>query len=190
MSDAVFITLILAVLIFLMFSVMLFSRPQVFDNLSEVVAAPDGISIKFFKAQGLKAAEEKGGEVPSRHAAMDLRGKTILWVDDNPENNFHEASMFEALGADVTFVRSNAAAIYANDAKKADLIISDIGRSGENETGLELPAEFQKQARSLPPLVYYVGTRTDTVTIDGYPVTTQPAELFSKAVQALRGEAS
>lgn len=190
MSDAVLITLIMAGLIFIVFLFLLFLRPEVLDNLSEIVAGPDGISIKFFKSQGKKVAELRGGEVPSRPAGADLKGKAILWVDDNPENNFHEASMFEALGADVTFVRSNEAAVYADSAKRATLIISDIRRNGASETGLDLPLEFEKRGRSLPPLVYYTGTRTEPLTPGGYPVTIEPAELFFNAVRLLQGDAS
>lgn len=154
-------------------------RVEAFD------AGSDGISIKFFKEQAEKAATLRGGEAPEAPTGINWSGKSILWVDDIPENNFHEATMFEALGADVRFARNNRDAVQAARERAPTLIVSDISRDGEAETGLDLPSVFQSNGLRLPPLVYYTGSKDSDRTPSGHPVTVVPSELFSAVIRAL-----
>lgn len=157
----------------------LLERVQAFD------ASAEGLSIKFFEEQAQKVAALRGGEAPKAPAGPDWKEVSILWIDDVPENNFHEATMFEALGADVRFARDNASALAAVQDEPPTLMISDIHRHGDTETGLDLPAKFKETNELLPPLIYYTGDRTKEKTAEGHAVTIYPAELFSEVVKLL-----
>lgn len=104
-----------------------------------------------------------------------------------PKKNRHEFAMFEALGADVRFARDNQSAVRMARESPPDLLISDIGREGSKE-GLELFDAFRTRNLRLPPLIYYIENRRDSVTAEGHPVTIIPSELLSASVKALGGE--
>lgn len=192
MSDVVWIALIIAGFGLIIYFSLLFVLPdalkQLVGRVSRINANTEGVSINFFEAQAQKVVELRGGETPSAPMGTNWKNVSILWVDDFPENNFLEASMFEALGADVRFARNNSAALAAAQGRAPTLIISDINRLNDMETGLDIPADFSKASQPLPPLVYYTGHRTKETTPDGYPVAIYPAELFSQVVSALGEE--
>ncbi|MEU4385978.1 response regulator [Promicromonospora sp. NPDC023805] len=68
--------------------------------------------------------------------------RSILWVDDHPENNAILAESWRRDGAQVDIARSTSAALYLLEHHKYGLIISDMGRreSGEDvpDAGLQL----------------------------------------------------
>lgn len=191
MSDTVWIALIVAGSIVLIFFALLIFLPRSVDGLSRRVQKFDanskGISINFFQEQAEKVKELKGGDLPKLPTEVDWSEVNILWVDDFPENNFHEASMFEALGAAVRFVRSNIAAVEALQEWPVSIIISDINRHGQVETGLQLPNKIREASKLVPPFIYYVGERTGQTTPSGATVTVYPVELFSEVNKILRG---
>lgn len=192
MSDALSIVLSVLGFLLIVFFALLFIFPEELRKLlrrvEAVDAGTDGLSIKFFREQADKAANLKGGEAPSVPEHNTFSGTSILWVDDNPENNFHEAAMFEALGADVRFAKSNASAVEMANDMPPSLLISDIGRENSTDTGTEIPGAFADAGLSLPPMVYYVTTKTEDLTPDGQLVTTLPKELFLAAIEALEGK--
>jgi CheY-like chemotaxis protein len=84
----------------------------------------------------------------------------ILWVDDNPANNYHESRKLEQLGASIDFVCSTEKAKEIIGLKPFDLIISDIsrienGRNNEN-AGYELQDYLQEHNIEIP-LIFYIG---------------------------------
>jgi CheY-like chemotaxis protein len=97
-------------------------------------------------------------ERATRNAAR-LAGKTILWVDDHPENNRIERRMLRQVGMFVEAVTTNRHAISAlGDADDHfDLVISDIGRDEESTDGLALLGDIRDLA-SAPPVILYVGS--------------------------------
>ena len=150
------------------------------DRIEGIKAGSDGVSLSFAKAQLERAAEEKGTPEAARISprAAGWAGKAILWVDDRPENNFHEAAMFEALGARVRFARSNAEAAAAVRQGAPAVIVSDIDRGGAAETGFDLPDGLAAAGLAVPPLVYYTGRATAPTTPEGRPVVDRPDALY------------
>ncbi|MEO0438647.1 MAG: hypothetical protein AAF098_17245 [Pseudomonadota bacterium] len=189
MSDTVWIALIVAGSILIIFFSLLIFFPKSLERLlgrvHSVDANAEGLSITFFKEQAQKAAERKGGNAPEAPLGLYLKGVSVLWVDDVPENNFHEAAMFEALGADVRFSRDNASALVSAQKLTPSLIVSDIHRHGELESGLDLPSIFSEADQELPPVVYYTGSKADETASNGHPITIHPGELFSEAFRLL-----
>jgi len=170
--------------------ILLIARPETADallsRLKKVSVTGKGLELEFFNRQAEKAAEERGGEAPAAPAGTDLSGVTILWVDDRPDGNFTEASMFAALGAEVKFALNTREAIILARELSPALMISDISRGGDAQAGLAMPAEFEAASVALPSLIYYVGTKMADTTEDGRAVTTQPDELFQAAFAALK----
>lgn len=92
-----------------------------------------------------------------------LKRATILWVDDNPENNDPERNMMAHFGVRFAIATSNGLALAKLEAARGsdseiDVIISDIRRVGNppedaESSGLALPALLPPGA---PPVIYYV----------------------------------
>ncbi|MDE0694546.1 MAG: hypothetical protein OXH76_01770 [Boseongicola sp.] len=192
MSDAVIIALSTLVFLLVVFFALLRKYPEELrkkiGTVETAKVGAKGIEVTFFETQANKAAERRGGRPPSVPQGRPFVGKSILWVDDRPENNLHEFAMFEALGADVRFARDNKSAVRIAQESAPDLLISDIGRGGSKD-GLELSDAFRRKNLRLPPLIYYIENRRDPVTEEGHPVTIIPSELLSASAKALGGEA-
>jgi CheY-like chemotaxis protein len=67
-----------------------------------------------------------------REAPFDLRGLSVLIVEDNADVRDVLAAMFDCCGALVTPASSARAALAWLDVHQADLIISDLGMPGED----------------------------------------------------------
>lgn len=185
MSDTVWIVLI--VFSFLLVIVLRFPEEtkKLFSRIKKLDAGKNGLSVTFFEDQAAKAAERHGGTAPKAPNGRVLENCSILWVDDIPENNFHEAAMFEALGADVQFARTNQAAVAIASNSRPTLVLSDIGRESESESGLELPSAFEASGIAPSKLIYYTGSKTADTTPQGHLVTTIPSELFNAVIKAI-----
>lgn len=140
----------------------------------------------------LPAPVQTGGEFPSTTsvpvlpdnagigAAAATRPARILWVDDKPANNHAEISRLKDMGIVVVTAESNAEATEALRGREYDVLISDMRRKNPEPelAGLALPRQALPDRNRLPPVIYYVGEALAPRTEDGYPVTTEPEELF------------
>lgn len=193
MSDALLSLLAILVFAFAVILVLVRRFPDqigaLLGQVDKIEAGTSGFAISFASGQLRKAAKQKGLTVETvTPRAGGWKGKSILWVDNLPGNNFHEAAMFEALGADVRFAVDNAEAVAAMREKAPDLVISDIGRGPARESGLRLPDAVSTAGLPLPPLVYYTGHATAPATPAGHPVVDRPDTLY-REVAALLGTA-
>jgi CheY-like chemotaxis protein len=120
------------------------------------------------------------GKTQLRQYLAHLPSAKILWVDDEPEGNRPEIEALQHAGLVVDIVRSNHEASQRVAGREYDLVLSDIGRKGqENPTaGLLLPKELMIDRNRVPPIIYYVGEVRGDRTPEGYPVTNLPTELF------------
>jgi CheY-like chemotaxis protein len=83
-----------------------------------------------------------------------IKGARILWVDDRPQNNHGECRLLTALGAEVWQVRSTEEALAALPHGRWDLLLSDMGREGVSDAGLQMLKRLPPKS---PPVVFYVG---------------------------------
>ena len=83
---------------------------------------------------------------------------TILWVDDNHDNNRRERLELEKLGIKVHQAGSTEEAIAVLLDQPIDAIISDMLRHGRTRAGLEMLQEIKARGRSIP-VVFYVGVK-------------------------------
>lgn len=160
-----------------------------FRNIEEFELGPKGLRVKRAVREAKKAVEAKEDAGPIELKLLGARisrlprSGAILWIDDNPGFNAHEAAAFRHVGLRVDQVTSNEAAELALRARSYDLVISDIGRDKGEETsaGLRVPELLQSSKFPDTPLLYYVGEADAGVTSDGHPVTDRPSELFALA---------
>jgi CheY-like chemotaxis protein len=81
--------------------------------------------------------------------------KTILWVDDEPENNLYERKAFRALGFRVWNARSTEDALrFIQDDNQVDVVISDMSRPEGPQAGYELLEKIQRLGVDVPFIIY------------------------------------
>ncbi|MEU2789441.1 P-loop NTPase fold protein [Streptomyces sp. NPDC007100] len=89
-----------------------------------------------------------------------LVGRTILWVDDRPENNTSLAAWFRREGATVEIAVDSGAADAAIAARMPSLIISDIARGTDDRAGFTHVAALRREGRYTGPVVFFAGRVT------------------------------
>jgi|APTNR8051073442_1049403.scaffolds.fasta_scaffold00076_85 CheY-like chemotaxis protein len=86
-----------------------------------------------------------------------LQRAQILWVDDNPENNFNEIKMLHQLRSDVETAKSTEEGLKLIAEKKTfDIVLSDLKRGDDATAGLTMLAKLRESHPTLP-VVFYVG---------------------------------
>lgn len=103
-------------------------------------------------------------DVPRVRATLDkvftpesinnLTGKSILWADDNPNNNELAVRALRKFGLDIEQVVSTEAAMTAYARRKFDLVISDMGRGSNMSAGYELLDQLRNAGSKLPFLIF------------------------------------
>lgn len=83
---------------------------------------------------------------------------TVLWVDDNPNNNSYERQALEALGVSFVLAISTDEAIKKNSRQRFDAIISDMGRPPDSRAGYTLLDKL-RSSEDQTPFIIYAGSR-------------------------------
>jgi len=96
--------------------------------------------------------------IPSPRTQRRLQGARILWVDDRPDNNRFERQALETLGIDIDLSLSTEDALQKVQQRPYDLIISDMGRPGDDRAGYTLLDQL-RQSGYQTPFVIYAGSR-------------------------------
>jgi CheY-like chemotaxis protein len=118
---------------------------------------------------------------------------TVLWVDDQPRNNFHEQQALEALGVNFVISTSTEDAIAKIQKQKFDVVISDMRRPPDSRAGYTLLEEMRKSGDATP-FVIYAGSRAPEHVAESrrrgaMGCTNRPDELFEYVLSALgRGD--
>ena len=143
-------------------------------RLSELVKSDQAIPSDFGGVIDLRS--EKGQDV--------ARVRSILWVDDHPENNAMLQSSFKELGFDIINALSTKQAQVILQTKDFEAIVSDIGRGIDRQAGIELVRTLRSAGDDTPVLIY---TSADAVSRFGDMaraaganfVTASPTELLT-----------
>ncbi len=127
--------------------------------------------------------------------ALKERNKpgTILWVDDQPENNAYKRKTLEQYGLEFTLALSTRQALSILRTQSFSLIISDMGRKEGPREGYVLLDELRKTDRATPFLIYSnlpkEGHAERVLRHGGQGYTNDPAELVKLVIQnLLKGE--
>lgn len=123
----------------------------------------------------------------SADARERLTDVGVLWVDDEPANNVVEREALRALGVRVATSRSTDDAIAKLDADGYDLLITDMGRPGDDEAGYTLLERLRETGHDVPGIVYtHRDMDRETARSRGaFGVAADPPELFTLALQAV-----
>jgi CheY-like chemotaxis protein len=118
-------------------------------------------------------------------ASMPYLGLTILWVDDNPDNNADIASRLTDAGAAVFKALDTKEALADSRLPQCDLVISDMSRHGNDVAGYELIRSLQASNPSVPVLIFAGysmasnARRSAVIEAGAFGGTNREAELFS-----------
>jgi len=83
-------------------------------------------------------------------------GRRVLWVDDQPSNNFYERLGLAQLGLIVDVAEPTEQALSSARYLRPDVIVSDMARNGEQDAGLQLLAALRAEGINTP-VIFYVG---------------------------------
>ena len=83
-----------------------------------------------------------------------FKNSTILWVDDNPENNTYPIKILEEQGVVINYALNTRAALEKIGSNKYDVIISDMVRGEDDIAGLTLLKEIKNRQINIPVIIY------------------------------------
>ncbi|MFH8349244.1 P-loop NTPase fold protein [Streptomyces sp. NPDC018045] len=101
-----------------------------------------------------------GSSSVSLPPAKPFAGRTILWVDDHPENNTALAAWCRHRGATVECAEDSRTADAAIADRTPSLIISDIARGTDDRAGFLHVEALRREERYTGPVVFYAGRVT------------------------------
>jgi CheY-like chemotaxis protein len=132
-------------------------------------------------------------DVPSQTSAplRSRKTKSILWVDDRPDNNFYEREALKRYGIEFELATSTETALHILSSSKFDVIISDMGRPPDPRAGYTLLKAVREKGDTTPYLIY-AGSRArehrDEAARQGAQGTTNIAdELINMVLTAVGG---
>lgn len=132
-------------------------------------------------------AAAKENVLKRAQAHLDIVKDTkILWIDDVPENNINEWKMFLQLSAKIAIAKSSESALEMLKKSKYDVIISDMARVDEKDSGLKFLNKFQEDDKTTP-VIFYIGIFDPKLGIPGgaFGITNRPDELLHLVLDAL-----
>jgi Response regulator receiver domain/TIR domain len=80
--------------------------------------------------------------------------RTVLWVDNNPDNNILERHAMETYNIRFELARSTGEALAKLDNAKFDAIISDMGRPQDHHAGYTLLEDLRGKGNMTPYFIY------------------------------------
>jgi CheY-like chemotaxis protein len=106
--------------------------------------------------KAVRAAGEAQGKATAELSSLkaDPTLARVLWVDDNPDNNFYETLALERLGKFVTKATSTAAGLSYLAQMDFAAIITDLTRGKDPNAGLTFIREARKAGHRTPIIVY------------------------------------
>ena len=135
---------------------------------AEVVAAlsaaaaskPDEDKTRESVAREAMIAADVVAEVVTPRAIRRASRSTVLWVDDNPNNNSYERQALEALGVSFVLAQSTDEALkkISRQRQRFDAIISDMGRPPDSRAGYTLLDKLRSRGDQTP-FIIYAGSR-------------------------------
>jgi len=133
------------------------------------------------------AADKRRALTRAQRCSRLLQGARLLWVDDRPENNNSEATMFSRLGVDIDTARDSTQALELVAAGSYDVIVSDMERDGDPAAGLGFLTDYHHRDGEKVPLVFYVGTLDPSkgTPAGAFGITNRPDELLHLVIDVL-----
>jgi CheY-like chemotaxis protein len=164
---------------------------------AEVVAAlsaaaaskPDEDKTRESVAREAMIAADVVAEVVTPRAIRRASRSTVLWVDDNPNNNSYARQALEALGVSFVLAQSTDEALMKISRQRFDAIISDMGRPPDSRAGYTLLDKL-RSSKDQTPFIIYASSRDPEHVAESrrhgaIGCTNNPNELFEMVLSAL-----
>lgn len=118
----------------------------------------------------------------------------VLWVDDYPLGNQRERLALATIGIFTDAYTNNKDGLDALKREIYDVIVSDIGREAENQTGWDLLSSVRNDKLEIP-FIFYTSIITKDVEskakqLGAYSVEQIPSELIASIIKTLRPDVS
>lgn len=91
------------------------------------------------------------------HAKDLLQGGKVLWVDDHPEGNAALMALLRSVGMEVDPVNSTGEALAFLQRHSYDVILTDIGRAGDGQAGINMMQDLDRLGIDTPVVIYTWG---------------------------------
>ena len=142
------------------------------------------------EAERTKETAERINRLVTPGASQQLTIASVLWVDDLPANNKYERQALEALGIQFTISTSTKDALEKVQREKYDVIISDMGRPGDQRAGYTLLQKLRDMG-ILVPFIIYSGSKLPEHIAEArrrgaFGSTNDPEELLELVVNAIK----
>ncbi|CAN5905956.1 hypothetical protein BH23GEM7_BH23GEM7_01630 [soil metagenome] len=130
---------------------------QVSAQVRNLVADLQDQVLELRHAENLAAAGDVRTLSERANEGLGLKVKSILWVDDRPENNSLMIERLTNLGISVVTATSTAAALARLEQQPVDRIISDLARPddpGNEIAGIEFIRELRSRGVTTPVIIH------------------------------------
>lgn len=121
----------------------------------------------------------------------EISEASVLWVDDNPDNNLYERETFESLGLNIDLSESTTDATKKLQTTNYDVVISDMGRPENDRAGYDLLEQKRQMGNTVPFIIYSYGVEEEHKQAarqrGAFGCTSSPRELYSLVRRALGG---
>lgn len=157
-----------------------------FEDIGKIILELSAKSEKIgVQGQNMIQEEEEESDIDN------LKGKTILWVDDFPKNNEYPKGMLEQAGIKFLLALDTESAVKILQKQKFDLIISDMGRGDNRSAGIDLLKELKRLNINTPSIIYASSQAIDTygkeaLKLGAIAVTTGVTRLLNIVQKVLR----
>ena len=168
------------------------------DDLKEIIAGAMALAAADSKSSGKSATQSDFSSVTESVIGAvsnvtlhdpNINTRTILWVDDRPDNNVFERKSFGALGVKFELALTTSEALEALKNKTYSAIISDMGRKEGDREGYVLLEELRKTDSKTPYFIYAGSNapehKQEALERGAQGSTNSPHELFDSVVQHL-----
>lgn len=127
----------------------------------------------------------------SAGARDEFTRASLLWVDDNPDNNISERETLESFGVEIDISESTDDAVDKLRSNDYNVILSDMGRPESDRAGYELLERKQELGDKAPFIIYSYPVReehkVEARRRGAFGSTDDPRELFKMVRRALGG---
>jgi CheY-like chemotaxis protein len=129
-------------------------QAEVVAALSAAASKPDGDKTHESVAKEAMIAADVVADIVTPRAIRRASRSTVLWVDDNPNNNSYERQALEALGVSFVLAISTDEALKKISRQRFDAIISDMGRPPDSRAGYTLLDKLRSNGDQTPFIIY------------------------------------
>jgi CheY-like chemotaxis protein len=142
-------------------------------------------------AATVEAAATRAADAVTPRSLQQARSATVLWVDDNPDNNILVRRGLEGTGVRFVLAESTEEALRLVGQQTFDTIISDMSRGLDKTAGYKLLEQLRKAGIKTPYIIYAGSTslerRAEAKKRGAVDVTNRPDELFQLVLASIGG---